>query len=289
MGRSDDNEYALGFSVEPTQSEKRASHNGAKLPLVRHVGTIQATLFEPNDLALVSGPPEGRRRYLDYILCQTDRDYLTSLQRYRRVLKQRNALLEGFAIEQLRREIFAWDLKLAELAIEIVRRRQSLIDYLRDDIELAYGRIAGSEVGIDITYKPSVAGDYGDNFLSTLSLQLTRDLAAGFTTIGPHREDFEVNFRDHAVDTVASRGEVRTLVLGLKLGEVSYCEQTTKIRPLLLLDDVFSELDRDRRGLLLRQLEGYQTIITTTDADVIAADLPAEHSIIYPLEVVHAG
>lgn len=287
VGRSEDNEFSLGYSTSDGHQEKRATRDGVKIPLVRHVGSIQATLFEPNDLALVSGPPEGRRRYLDYILCQTDRSYLTNLQRYRRVLRQRNALLEGFAVESLRQEIFAWDLKLTELAVEIYLRRQDLINYLRERIEATYASIAGSTVGIDLTYLPSVAGDYAESFLETLSRNLTRDLAAGFTTIGPHREDFEVRFRDHAVDTIASRGEVRTLVLGLKLGELAYCEAATQIRPLLLLDDVFSELDRDRRRLLLQLLSGHQSVITTTDADVIASDLPSDHAVITPHEGAH--
>jgi DNA replication and repair protein RecF len=287
---SDDTEYAIGLRINPGL-EKRVTHNGVKRPLVRHIGHLQATLFEPTDLELISGPPESRRRYLDYILSQTNRDYLTTLQSYRRVLRQRNALLEGFETETMRSQIFSWDLQLAELASEIYAQRQALIAYLNDRLTPLYNDISGDDIPLKLTYLSSVeAGDYGDVFLETLTKNLARDLSAGFTTIGPHREDFRVSFNDNEIMAVASRGEVRTLVLALKLAELTYSEEQTGIRPLLLLDDVFSELDHDRRTYLLGCLNGYQTIITTTDADAVVRELSVPHRIIYTgseAEVTH--
>lgn len=274
-------EYALGFRINPG-TEKRVTHNGLKRALTNHVGRIQATLFEPTDLELVGGPPERRRRYLDYILSQTDRAYLDTLHSYRHVLRQRNALLEGFAVESVRGQIFSWDLKLAELASEIFAGRSRLIDYLNERLPSLYADIAGSPTQVHLTYLPSVDGSaYGDNFLDALTRNLTRDLGAGFTTIGPHREDFKVEFKTNEIMTVASRGEIRTVVLALKLAELTYSAERTGISPLLLLDDVFSELDHDRRTYLLQRLDGYQTIITTTDADDVVSELTVPHSIIH--------
>lgn len=263
--------FAIGYSTEDGRRIKQITHDGVKKSLTSHIGNLQLVLFEPNDLGLISGPPEARRRYLDYILCQTDRNYLLALQRYRRILKQRNRLLDGFEIGVIQDQIFAWDLKLTQAAIEIFEGRQGLVGHinlLADDI---YAQIAGSGVNFRVTYLPSVAGrDYGASFMESLATNLTRDLAAGFTTIGPHREDFRVNFGDNAVAAVASRGEVRTTVLALKLAELAYAEASTQAKPVLLLDDVFSELDHSRRRYLMKKLKDHQAIITTTDADVLA-------------------
>jgi DNA replication and repair protein RecF len=273
-------EYALGVSVAGGSMEKKITHDGVKRTLVGHVGVIQVTLFEPSDLELVSGPPEGRRRYLDFLLCQTDRAYLKTLTAYRRVLRQRNALLDGFDMERIREQIFAWDVKLAELACEIYERRQGLLGVLNEAVPLLYRDIAGGAEAVVCEYVPSVVGDYAGSFLETLARNFTRDLATGFTTIGPHREDFKVAFKNNDITAVASRGEVRTVVLALKLAELGYAQERTGIAPILLLDDVFSELDRDRRGYLLGRLAGHQTIITTTDADAVAREFRTPHAVI---------
>lgn len=279
LAKAGDDEFALGLSVSPAL-EKKVTYNGVKKTLVGHVGKIQVTLFEPSDLELVSGPPEGRRRYLDFILCQTNPRYLKTLQNYRRVLKQRNALLDGFDIGNVRQQIFAWDVKLAELAVEIYERRQALLEVLNEAVPLLYQDIAGDHQEVRLNYAPSVEGVYADGFLDTLTRNLMRDMGAGFTTIGPHREDFKVSFKNNDITAVASRGEVRTVVLALKLAELMYAEQATGVRPILLLDDVFSELDRDRRGFLLGRLNGHQTIVTTTDADAITREFQTPHAII---------
>src|SRR5580704_16930109 len=113
VARADEVEYALGMSTAEGSVTKKVTHDGAARPLVGHVGTLQVTLFEPTELELVAGPPEGRRKYLDFLLSQTDRAYLQTLQQYRRVLKQRNALLSNFEAGQIREQIFTWDLRLA--------------------------------------------------------------------------------------------------------------------------------------------------------------------------------
>lgn len=281
VARTSEAEYAFGLSVAGGSLEKKAMHDGVKRALVEHVGHIQVVLFEPTDLELPSGPPEGRRRYLDFMLCQTDRSYLKTLQNYRRVLRQRNALLEGADIQRVRQEIFAWDVQLAELALEIFERRQALVGVLNEAAPRLYGDIAGRQEAVVCEYVPSVPADrYGEEFMSALERNLSRDLGAGFTTIGPHREDFKTWFKGSDITAVASRGEVRTVVLAFKLAELAYAEERTGIRPILLLDDVFSELDRDRRAFLLNRLEGHQTLITTTDADAITREFRVPYSLI---------
>ena len=278
--RAEAAEYALGMSTAGGSVAKKVTHDGAAKPLAAHVGTLQVTLFEPTELELVAGPPEGRRRYLDFLLSQTDRGYLRTLQQYRRVLKQRNALLSGFEVGQIRDQIFTWDLRLAELAAEIYRRREELIAVLNEMVPDLYGEVAGGREAVGFAYVPSVAGDYAEGFAEALTRNLPRDLAAGFTTIGPHREDFKVAFKNNDIMAVASRGEVRTVVLAMKLAELGYAEARTGVRPVLLLDDVFSELDGRRRGYLLERLNDHQTLITTTDADSVTRAWPRAHTVI---------
>lgn len=280
VGETGEAQIALAFQANEQGYQKRASHNGAVKPLSQHIGKLPTVLFEPSDLGLVSGPPERRRRYMDYILCQTNPLYLKTLILYRRILKQRNALLSSFNTGRIKDEIFTWDVKMTEAATEIVGRRQELVRVLAREINDIYYDIAGEKAGITVDYVPSIAGDYADNFMPELARNLTTDLAAGFTTIGPHREDFKVGFKNSDIAAVASRGETRTTVVGMKLAELSYIEAVTGQKPMLLLDDVFSELDANRRAYLVERLNEYQTIITSTDADSVAANLPKNYHLI---------
>lgn len=278
--KSPDDNYSLGFKYEDGRQEKRVAHGKTKKSLAQHLGTLQAVLFEPGDLNLISGPPDRRRRYLDYILCLTDKQYLKGLQQYRKVLRQRNALLGDFAIDAIQNQIFAWDIQLTDLAVDIFNKRQALVQHINRLADGLYAEIAGEPVGLKMNYSASVpAEDYADNFMRTLQSNLTRDLAAGFTTIGPHREDFAVSFGSGNLTAVASRGETRTAVLVLKLAEMNYVEAVTGVNPLLLLDDVFSELDNSRRQFLLHKLGGRQTIITTTEADTLKGEVNDYHLI----------
>jgi DNA replication and repair protein RecF len=288
VARVGEMEYALGMSTADGSVTKKVTHDGTPRPLTGHVGALQVTLFEPTELELVAGPPEGRRRYLDFLLSQTDRGYLRTLQLYRRVLKQRNALLSGFEVGQIREQIFTWDLRLAELAAEIYRRRQELITVLNGMVPGLYGEVAGAPEAVEFQYAPSVSGDYSEEFAEALTRNLPRDLAAGFTTIGPHREDFKVAFKNNDIMAVASRGEVRTVVLAMKLAELAYAEAQTGVRPVLLLDDVFSELDGRRRGYLLERLSEHQTLITTTDADSVTRAWSRPHAVIETGRRAHA-
>ncbi len=265
---------------------KKVTHDGLKRTLAAHIGRLQVTLFEPTELGMLQGPPEGRRRYLDFVLCQTDRLYLVALMQYRRVLKQRNALLDAkkWSLPP-RDQLFAWNVKLAELAVDICKKRQRYLEIVNSKLPELYREIAGEAVAVALEYQPSISGDYEADFLTVLERQLDRDFAAGFTTIGPHREDFGAKFKTGEVVNVASRGEVRTVVLALKLAELAYAQAQTGVRPLLLLDDVFSELDKQRRAYLLDRLGGYQTVITTTDADAVTREFRTDHATIWTGEV----
>ena len=284
----DESEIALGYEIGDRGTQKRVRHEGASKSLVDHLGTLRIVLFEPNDLLLINGAPERRRKYLDFILTQTDRQYVKTLHKYRRVLAQRNSLLSDWT--GAKSEIFAWNVKLAELAADIDSRRRKLIKHINELAVELYEQISGSEEQLELDYRGAVEGnteDYASAFLAALENNLSRDIGAGFTTIGPHRDDFVINFKGADIKTVASRGEMRTVVLALKMAEFAYIEQQTETKPILLLDDVFSELDDSRRHFLLNTLGGYQALITTTNADV-SDEIGAHHATIYTEELQRA-
>lgn len=264
---STDGEYSFAYQKQPTIAKKVAL-DGAKKTLRGHVGNLPVVLFEPGDLQLLAGPPSARRAYIDTILCQTDQEYLQALNEYKQALRQRNALLRDHSFVPID-VLFAWNVQLAGPALILRQKRAEFITYLQSRLPELYASIAGKTHELDITYQPNPDTNINDEsiMLEQFEQSAARDSAAGFTTIGPHRDDFAVIFDGHPIDARASRGEHRSVVLALKLAELEYQSEFARSRPLFMLDDVFSELDSYRRGFLLQAIGDYQTIVTTTEAD----------------------
>lgn len=254
------------ITVEPTNTKTYELDNKVfKRLTMTH--TLPMVLFEPEDLRLLSGGPERRRDYMDDLLEQTTAGYGALRRQYRRALTQRNALLKQKGSYD---QIFPWDVRLSELAGQIVRARSELVTELNQDIGELYGALSGTDVKVSLEYQSRWPVDsYETKLLKELEVSLELDLVRGFTGSGPHREDLAVLFDGHPAAEVASRGEIRTVVLALKVIELKLIEKLREQPPLLLLDDVFSELDGRRRQALTEHLAPYQTLITTTDADAI--------------------
>lgn len=231
--------------------------------------TIPIVLFEPNHLMLLNGSPEKRRDYLDDLLAQITPGYATTVRAYRRTLAQRNRLLKnGRATDA---QFFPWDVRLSELGGRIVRARTELVQALDAKISNLYQELSTSTVRASVEYRTAADPEqYESYMLRQLEARRHDDLIRGFTSFGPHREDITVLFDGRPAEEVASRGETRTFVLSLKILELQLLETRRDKTPLLLLDDVFSELDGARRKALTTHLQPYQTFITTTDADVVA-------------------
>lgn len=230
--------------------------------------SLPVVLFEPNHLQLLSGSPEGRRTYLDDLLEQTLAGYGTLRRQYRRALAQRNALLKQPARNH--GQLFPWDVRLSELAGQIVRARSQLVESMNDRVAGLYKELSHTGTETALYYEARWPADsYETNLLKKLEASAETDALRGFTSVGPHREDVVVLFDGHPAGETASRGEARTLVLGLKILELETVRTARDATPLLLLDDVFSELDGKRRKALTGYLQEYQTFITTTDADVV--------------------
>jgi len=231
--------------------------------------TLPVVLFEPNHLQLLHGSPDIRRAHLDDILEQTMPGFVAFRRNYRRVLSQRNTLLKRTKTPSAG-ELFPWDLRLSELGAVIARSRADLVEKLNSQLPKLYKEISQTDTQVNIGYQPKFSlENYESEMLKKLESHRSEDHARGFTAYGPHREDFTVTFNNKPANEYASRGETRTTVLALKIIELQLLEDATGRTPLLLLDDVFSELDGKRRRALTNFLQRYQTFLTTTDADVV--------------------
>jgi DNA replication and repair protein RecF len=230
--------------------------------------SLPVVLFEPNDLQLLSGGPERRRNYLDDLLEQTTPGYGSLRRQFKRALAQRNALLKQSG--SLESQLFPWNIRLSELAGQIVRERRALVERVSEEIGQLYGALSQTNTDLTVAYdSPLQLENYETSLLKKLDASLELDRLRGFTASGPHREDLQILFDGRPTAETASRGETRTAVLALKIIELRILEQARGTTPLLLLDDVFSELDGKRRHALTDYLASYQTFITTTDADVV--------------------
>lgn len=240
--------------------------------------TLPAVLFEPNHLQLFSGSSERRRDFLDDLLEQTTPGYGTTRRHYRRALAQRNALLKQ---NPSKAQLFPWDIRLSQLAGVLVRGRGELTERINKDLGKLYKELSQAKTKLTVSYGNRwPIESYESQFLKKLENSLSDDRQRGFTSTGPHREDLNVMFDGHPAQEVASRGEIRTAVLALKIIELKIIEDVRQTTPLLLLDDVFSELDGRRRHALTDRLKPYQTFITTTDADAVIEHFTEKANII---------
>lgn len=225
-------------------------------------------LFEPNHLRTLSGSPELRRNLLDNLLEQTEPTFAALARKYQRTLQQRNALLKQTNNQE---QLFVWNIRLAELGSQIVEARLKLIETINKTVAPLYRAIANQRrAQAELAYQtPLKTSHYTSSLLHAIEKSTPEDAAKGFTSFGPHREDVIINLNGQNSAQTASRGEARTLLLVLKIIELDLIEQTRGKKPILLLDDVFSELDGARRQALTKKISNHQTFITTTDADVV--------------------
>ncbi len=235
-----------------------------RLPLASQQPIV---LFEPNNLQLVEGEPSKRREYVDDLIEQYVSGYETVRQQYKRTLLQRNTLLKRNGANT--KQLFAWNLRLVELAEQIVQHRLATTEAISNKINDLYKTISNKDKQVRANYETTVdTRNYSSDLMRLLEINIDKDAARGFTGNGPHRDDFVLYFGNDPAIVSASRGELRTLVLTLKIIELEILEKERGNRPLLLLDDVFSELDGGRRHALTDFLKDHQTILTTTDADI---------------------
>jgi DNA replication and repair protein RecF len=264
--------------IEPENS-KTHELDGKTFKRLSLQHSLPVVLFEPNHLQLLGGSPERRRDYLDDLIEQTTPGYGAVRRQYKRALAQRNSLLKKPHASTS--QVFPWDVRLSQLAGQIIRARTSLVDEINQQISKIYKKISGAKTKVTTNYQNRwPVESYETQMLKRLEHSFADDKLRGFTSVGPHREDLEVLFDGHPVQITASRGEARTAILALKVIELKLIEVARAKTPLLLLDDVFSELDGRRRHALTDYLAPYQTFITTTDADAVLAHFTTSTNLI---------
>ncbi len=242
------------------------------------VGVLNAVMFGAEDLELVYGTPSIRRRYLDILISQLDDRYLRSLQRYHKILAQRNHLLKRIRHRSASPdELQFWDVELIAEASFIIEQRANTLASLNDIAAPLHSELAGIDDMLELVYRPSidipqeVTVDVVAEILTEgLADERSREIAQGFTILGPHRDDVEPQIAGMQASAYASRGQVRTVVLAMKLAEAEHLKRRRGQEPVLLLDDVLSELDSGRRNLVLDKAATYQQcFITTAEPDII--------------------
>ena len=244
--------------------------NGVKKRIYDFVGQLPSVVFNPESLEIITDGPAARRRVMDSLLSQTGRHYLKALIDYRQVMQRRNRLLSMVADGEAKEdELDFWDERLAEPGELILSERKNLLDNLAQNLPEFYGHFAQKKQQLEIAYKTHIEGQ----MLAKLRQKRSVEVAARTTIYGPHRDDIIFTLDKQEADKYASRGEIRSIVLALKLSELKFIEEALKIKPLLLLDDVYSELDRYHREQLFALIKEYQTVISTTDLDHLSSEL----------------
>jgi DNA replication and repair protein RecF len=269
-GQVDDVRRDVRFNPTRQPSKQLIVDDIKKSRLTYHE-QLPVVLFEPEDLRLIDGSPSRRRDFLDRILVQLSPLYRRSLRAYERSLTQRNNLLKQSHYHDIDDTLFVWDVSLAEHGARLIDERRALIDRLNSSLSDVYSTIADTTQQIVVQYDSPIGHkDTMSSLLTQLKKHSQSDRQRGFTSVGPHRDDIIFTLNDHDAATSASRGEVRSIILSLKLIEAKLYEERYETAPLLLFDDVFSELDETRRAKLLKAQAGMQLILTTTDADIAA-------------------
>lgn len=235
----------------------------ARLP---EVSKYPLVLFEPDDLRLLHGSPTRRRQFIDRFASQLIPGYGRILRRYERALQQRNKLLKSGASNDA---LFAWNVSLAKHGAQIIDIRVRLIERLNAGLNPTYRTIAQTKDAVSLHYSHTVIDHTEQKLLNELEARTERDKILGFTTIGPHRHDVLFLFNESPAIGSASRGEVRTIILALKFLEVDILEEVTGQTPIILLDDVLSELDDRRQSHLATKFRNHQIIMTSTNPPAI--------------------
>ncbi len=226
------------------------------------MGLCNVVFFSPEDLGIIKNGPAERRRFVDMELCQLDSFYLYNLNHYNRIVNQRNKLLKDMYMNpDLKETLSIWDMQLASFGSKIIERRKLFEEQLNEIIYSIHKNLSGDKEELVIHYEPDVTAM---DFEEKLKAAQDRDIRAKMTSVGPHRDDFSFIIGDIDIRRYGSQGQQRTAALSLKLSEIELVKRITKDMPVLLLDDVLSELDSNRQNYLLGSICNIQTIITCT-------------------------
>lgn len=235
--------------------------NSSRLPKKAKYPVI---LFLPSDLNLISHAPGRRRDYFDLIFSELSNEYASDLSKYKKALKQRNEILKN---ENLTRAmLFSWDILLARLGIKINQTRRNFVNEINSRLNNTYHSIAENDDLVEIKYQSKVSESITESeYLADFEKDFNKESCLGHTIFGIHHDDYIFEFNHKPADGSASRGETRSIILALKFIEAKLIEEILNQKPLILLDDVFSELDESRRECLVQNFKHHQVILTSVE------------------------
>ena len=246
-------------------NKKNVYINGIKIKkLSELLGNINIVIFTPDDINILKGGPQNRRRFLDIMISQLKPNYMYNLNLYLKTLEQRNNYLRQIKEEYKKEELLdIWDEKLSEYAINIYNYRKEFLEKINKKIKNIHQEITDNKEEIEIEYLSECINK--EEYLKLLKGRRKLDIIKGFTTKGVHRDDFVIYINKKRLDIFGSQGQHRTAILSLKLSELNIIEEEIGEKPILLLDDFMSELDEKRRNHFLEKINDTQVIITCTD------------------------
>ncbi len=277
LGDSAYTKFEIGYSLFSAKIQKKAKIDGAaKRRISDYYGKFLTVIFSPDDIALITGPPDLRRRYFDSIISKIDADYLNSLGDYKKILISRNKLLRDIRETKRNRrsELDIWDNMLAKRASGIIKKRN---DFLRD-FNLSFIssnlNISENDISPQISYISAFSSYEEDFLIKELAKSRDKDIVLGSTQTGPHRDDFVFLFKEGKIyKYFASQGQKRTVSISLKIAECKYIEKEAGKKPVILIDDIFGELDDKRRNKMMDIFkENGQIIITAANPDLMHSD-----------------
>lgn len=264
--------YKIEIGVN-SKKEKKIKISGREIKKISElIGKLLVILFSPDELKLIKESPYFRRRFLDILICQLNSTYLLKLQRYYKITAQRNNLLKQLKINKsIRDTLEIWDREFAETAVFILKKRIELFNIIKEKAEKIHLKLTDNKEKLEIIYKNTASNDLNnfnmteEEFLKKIKSIRDTDIEKGFTHIGPHRDDIIIKINNKDAGKYASQGQQRTIALSLKLAELDTIKEETGESPVLLLDDVFSELDSIRRRFILDNIRDTQVFITSTE------------------------
>ncbi len=235
-----------------------------KIPISRLgelFGCLNIVMFSPEDLQLIKNSPKERRRFIDIELCQIDKMYYYSLRQYHKVLKQRNIALKQYFNTKDKSMLDVWDMQMEEYATAVIKKRSEFIAEINQIASQIHDDISAQKEKLQVIYEPNVvAEEFGEKMLKYRE----KDILYQTTSIGPHRDDLTFLINGMDVKVYGSQGQQRSVVLSMKLAELNIMKRYIGEEPILLLDDVLSELDHNRQGDLFKYTQNIQTLITCT-------------------------
>ena len=257
-----DKEYQIDMHLR-TRGSKGVAINRIPIKKASELfGILNIVFFSPEDLNIIKNGPAERRRFLDSELCQLDKLYLSDLTKYNKILNQRNKLLKDINYRpDLMETLSVWDEQLLEVGKRIIKRRKIFIEELNEIIGQIHSNISGGKEQLILKYEPNIEDIF---FADELLKAKQKDMKLCQTTVGPHRDDMLFSVNEVDIRKFGSQGQQRTSALSLKLAEIETVKKSIHNTPVLLLDDVLSELDSNRQNYLLNSISDIQTIITCT-------------------------